>query len=135
MIIKNKMQVAFSLFATDVMLSIWSYFQLSNYSEFMKAAKIYNDNPEMLEQVYQTLTLGFIITLLCFNLLHLVIYVLYTRHHKLATKYILFYTILAAISSLILMGTGNLFIGLISFCAYAINYSTVKKLNRKIEHK
>jgi hypothetical protein len=130
MLIKNKMHIAAILFATDMMLSVWSYFQLSNYNEFLKIAKLYTNNPEIFEQIYHILLQGFIVILLSFNCLHLFIYWLYTRHHKFVTKYMHFYTALAALSSLILMGTGNFVVGILSFCSYAFNFYAIKRLNR-----
>jgi membrane-bound ClpP family serine protease len=132
----NKRQLALLCFLTDLGLSIWSYFKLSNYDEYTKyvqEAKPYLDatksplaSPDFQIQLYQVLLQSLTFTLFLFLAFHLVVYYLYSRGKKWAEKYIRLYTFLAAISGLLMLATG-MWIGIFPLVIYAFIFVQIKK--------
>jgi hypothetical protein len=83
---------------TDISLAIYTYFLCSNYEKFQKYAKIAIGDPSLQLEVYKMLLQVLTFVLFAFVLLHLIIYFLYIRGSKYASKYINFYLIMALVS-------------------------------------
>lgn len=123
---KNKFQIALGCMFTDIALSVWSYFELTNYDNFLKFAKPIVSSPDLQVQIYKILIQSFTFTMLLFLAFHLIIYVLYTRENKFAAKYVRFYALMAAISSGIMIATG-VYLGIFPLFIYFFCYRAAKK--------
>ncbi len=96
---KNKILVALLCFLSDAAVSLWSYFKMTNYDEYVKAIKQAIDSPDFQLQIYQIFLQTLTLVLIIFLILHLVIYVLFYKEKKLAIKYVRLYSFMAAISA------------------------------------
>lgn len=122
----NKRQLALLCFLTDLGLSIWSYFKVSNYEEYVKISKPYLSSPDFQLQIYQVMLQSLTFSLFLFLSFHLVVYYLYTKNKKWAEKYVRFYTLLASISGLLMMAS-SMWVGVFPLVIYAYIFIHVKK--------
>ncbi len=122
----NKRKTALLCFLTDLGLSLWSYFKLTNYDEYLKAIQPYNDSPDFQIQLYQVLLQTFTFTILLFLGFHIVVYWLYSKGKKWALQYVRFYACLAALSCL-LMIISQLWAGILPLVIYSYVFFLSKK--------
>lgn len=122
----SKKQTALLAFLTDLGLSIWSYFKLTNYDEYLKAVKPYLSSPDFQIQIYQVLLQTFTFTILIFLTLHIAIYWTYTKEKKWAIKYVRIYSFLAAVSAVLMVFSG-LWAGVIPLILYIVIFIQSKK--------
>lgn len=123
---KTKLQIALGCMCTDIALSVWSYFELTNYDQYLKMSKPIVSSPDLQVQIYKILVQSFTFTMLLFLAFHAIIYFLYVRESKFAFKYVRFYTLMAVISSVIMLVSG-LYLGIIPFIIYFLCYRSAKK--------
>ena len=95
--IKSKIHIATYCFITDVILSLWSYFKLTNYDEYLKQVKSITTSPAIQLQVYQMMLQWFTVTVILFLIFHLVVYFYFWKVKVSAVKYVRFYTFTAAV--------------------------------------
>lgn len=124
---KDTKQIAILCFLADVGVSVWSYFKLTNYDEFMKSVKPYIGSPDFQVQIYQIMLQSFTFTLFLFLAFHLVIYYLFYKEKNYATKYVRFYTIMAALSAAIMIVSGT-FVAIVPLIIYTLSYVNVSKM-------
>lgn len=122
----SKRQTALLAFLADLGLSIWTYFKLTNYDEYLKAVKPYLSSPDFQIQIYQVLLQTFTFTILIFLTLHIAIYWTYIKEKKWAMKYVRAYSFLAALSA-VLMVLSGLWAGLIPLILYTVVFIQSKK--------
>lgn len=125
--IKSRLQIGLFALVTDIALSVWSYFQLTNYDEYLKIAKPIVNSPDLQVQLYKIMLQSFTFTILLLLAFHLIIYVLFVRKNTFAGKYVRFYTLMAAISSVIMVVTG-VYVGIISMIVYFLCYRSTKQI-------
>lgn len=125
-IIKNKTTIALLCFLTDIALSLWSYFKLTNYDEYLKEVKPLVNSPDFQVQLYQVLLQSLTFSLILFLTFHLVIYFLFWKEKKYAVKYIRFYTFMALISC-ILMIASKMYLAIIPAFIYGICFTSIGK--------
>jgi hypothetical protein len=123
--LKDKKQIALLCFLTDIGIAYWSYLQISNYNEFKRVAGNTVD-PEMLSQIYGLLMDGFMISMAIFLILHAVIFLLFIRESIFATKYVRFYTFMAALSAAFMIFSG-FYVGIAALLVYGIAYVSIGK--------
>jgi hypothetical protein len=122
----NPKQIAIFCFLSDVALSIWSYFKFTNYDEYIKAVRPYIGSPDFELQIYQVMLQSFTFFLLIFLIFHLVIYFLFWKQKLYAIKYVRFYVLMAAISSILMLLSGYL-IALIPLIIYTLSFNFLRK--------
>lgn len=122
---KDLKQIAILCFLSDVGISVWSYNQLTNYDEYVKSAKAVIPSPDLQLQVYQILLQSFTFSLLIFLIFHLIIYILLWREKLYAIKYVRFYTIMAALSALIMIISLKSPVVLIPLAIYVLSYKSI----------
>jgi uncharacterized protein YxeA len=114
---------------TDVLMSVWSYFKVSNYDEFIKYIQISVDSPDFQLQLYKIFLQTLIIVLALFIILHIVIYVFYFKEKKMAQKYVRLYSAMAALSAVSLIFTSHIWLMIIPTLIYAyIFWEVTQKL-------
>lgn len=94
---KNKFVIAVVCFLTDLVVSVWTYFKASNYQQFIKMIGEKFDSPDFQLQIYQIFLQTLTFCMIFFLLIHLAIYIFYSKDKKLAAKYVHFYCGCAAI--------------------------------------
>lgn len=125
-IIKNKTTIALLCFLTDIALSLWSYFKLTNYDEYLKEVKPLVNSPDFQVQLYQVLLQSLTFSLILFLTFHLVIYFLFWKDKKYAVKYVRFYTFMALISC-ILMIASKMYLAIIPAFIYGFCFTSIGK--------
>ncbi len=128
-IIKNKSSIALLCFLTDIALSLWSYFKLTNYDEYLKDVKPLINSPDFQVQLYQVLLQSLTFTFILFLTFHLVIYFLFWKEKKYAIKYVRFYTFTAVVSC-ILMIASKLYLAIIPAFIYGICFRSIGKQSK-----
>ncbi len=128
----NKRNTALLALFTDLAVSIWSYFQLSNYSEYVKTVKPYLDSPDFQLQIYQVLVQSLTFSLLLFLIFHLAIYWQYNKSKKWAILYVRVYTLLAALLSIILVFS-QVWAGIIPLLIYSWLFLCAKKAVQELK--
>lgn len=128
---KDKKQIAFFCFFTDVSLSIWTYFKLTNYDEYVKAVKPMIDSPDFQVQMYQVMLQSLTFSLLLFLVFHLVIYFLFLKEKMYAIKYLRFYTAMAVLSSVIMIFS-KMFIGFLPLIIYGLSFVAINKMTKAL---
>lgn len=123
----SKKQTALLAFFTDLGISLWSYFKLTNYDDYLKTVKPYLSSPDFQVQIYQVMLQSLTFSLMIFLGFHAVIYWQYSKGKKWAAQYVRIYSLLALISCVFLIGmqTWSGFIPLIL-------YGQVFLLSRKV---
>jgi hypothetical protein len=129
--LKEKKQIAVLCFLTDVALSVWSYYEVTNYDEFSKTMKTMVASPDLQLQIYQLLLQALTFTLLLFILFHFVIYILFWKDKKYAVKYVRMYTFMAALSCLIMIFS-KMYVGIIPFFIYGLSFNQVSKMTKAL---
>ena len=124
---KDKKKVALLCFLADLGISIWSYQMVKNYDEYLKLVKPMIGSPDFQVQLYAVLLQTFLFTMLIFLSFHAIIYFLFAREVRYAIKYVRFYTLMAALSALIMIFSGH-FIAIIPMIIYILSYISVGKL-------
>jgi hypothetical protein len=127
---KDKKQIALALLAADVGLSIWSYQLIKNYDAYVKIVSPMIDSPDFQVQLYAVLLQSFIFSILLFLSFHLIIYFLFLRDVKYATKYVRFYSFMAAISAFVMALTGYP-LAIIPMLIYIMSFVGSKKFVKK----
>lgn len=127
MLIKDKLKIALLCFFTDLSLSVWSYFKLTNYDDYLKAVKPMVDSPDFRVQLYQVLLQSLTFSLILFLAIHLIIYLLFWKEKKYALKYVHFYTALASLSCLIMIFS-NMPWAVIPLFIYGLSFLSVRKM-------
>ncbi len=122
---KDKKQIALLCFLADIGIAYWSYQQISNYNEFKRVAGNTID-PEMLSQIYGLIMDGFMLSMTIFLILHAVIFLLFIRESIFATKYVRFYTFMAALSAAFMIFTGH-YVGIAALLVYGIAFVSIGK--------
>lgn len=114
----KKRQTALLCFLTDLGLSLWAYFQLTNYDEYVKRTKPVLNSPDFQIQIYQVLLQSFTFALMLFLGFHGVVYWLYSKEKKWAHKYVRIYSFIAVFgcSFLLFLGAWG---ALLPLAAYA----------------
>lgn len=128
-IIKNKASIALLSFLTDIALSLWSYYKLTNYDEYLKDIKQMVDSPDFQVQIYQIMLKTLTFSLILFLAFHLVIYVLFWKEKKYATKYLRFYTFMAVASCVIMVAT-KIYLAVIPAFIYGICFTSIGPLKK-----
>jgi hypothetical protein len=123
--LKDKKQIALLCFLADIGIAYWSYQQINNYKEFQRVAGNTLD-PEMLLQIYGLIMDGFMLSMAIFLILHAVIFLLFVRESVYATKYVRFYTFMAALSAALMIFSGY-YIGIIALIVYGVAYVSIGK--------
>lgn len=112
---------------SDVGLSLWLYYKVSNYNEYLKYVKVITESPDFQVQLYrvymQSLTFG----LLLFIFSHLVIYILYWKEYKAAQVYLKFYCISSSAGCFLLTLTATVF-GIVPMLLYGTSYYFIAKM-------
>ena len=132
--IKSKIHIATYCFITDIILSVWSYFKLTNYDEYQKQVKVITTSPEIQMQVYQMMLQWFTVTVILFLIFHLAIYYYFWKEKISAIKYVRFYTFMAALSGLLMIASG-LYIGLIPLLIYSASFIGTSKILNEFKSK
>lgn len=122
---KDKKQIALLCLLADIGIAYWSYQQISNYNEFKRVAGNTID-PEMLAQIYGLIMDGFMISMAVFLILHAVIFLLFIRESIFATKYVRFYTFMAALSAALMIFSGY-YVGFLALLTYGIAFVSIGK--------
>lgn len=125
----SKRQIALLCFLTDLGMSLWSYFKLTNYDEYIKAVKPMLESPDFQVQIYQVLLQSLTFSLLLFLSFHIVVYYLFFKEKKWAMKYVRFYTFLASLSCLVMIAT-KIWGAVIPFALYAYAFVATNRLSR-----
>ena len=116
-------------FIADVLMSIWSYFKVSNYDEFIKYIQISVDSPDFQLQLYKIFLQTMTFVLILFVILHAVIYVFYFKEKKLAQKYVRMYSAMAALSAFSLIFTSHIWLMIVPTLIYSyIFWEVTQKL-------
>jgi hypothetical protein len=129
--VKDKKQIAFYCFFTDVVIAVWSYYKATNYDEYVKAIKNVVNSPDYQVQLYQVILQTMTFSLALFLAFHLIIYFMLIKEKTYAIKYLRFYTFSAALSC-VLMLFGKIFIGIIPFFIYG---QAFRLLNNSLKEK
>ena len=132
--IKSKIHIATYCFITDVILSLWSYFKLTNYDEYLKQVKSITTSPAIQLQVYQMMLQWFTVTVILFLIFHLVVYFYFWKVKVSAVKYVRFYTFTAAVSSLFMIASG-FYIGVLPVIIYGASFIATGKILKELNSK
>ena len=134
---KSRKQIALLCFLSDLGLGVWSYYKTTNYEEYLKMSKEVAsqagpykqvlDSPDFQVQLYQVILQSLTFSLLLFLTFHLVIYILFWKEKKYATKYLRFYTFMAALSCVIMLFY-KMFIGVVPLIIYALSFMEIGEL-------
>lgn len=124
---KDLKQIAILCFLSDIGISIWSYFKLTNYDEYLKIAKPLIGSPDLEVQLYQIMIQTFTFTLLLFLAFHLVIYILLWKEKKYSVKYLRFYTFMAAISAIFMIPYYGAYAAIIPLIIYVMSFIALGK--------
>lgn len=122
----NKRQTALLCFLTDLGLSLWGYWRLTNYDEYVKSVNPVLTSPDFQVQIYQVLLQSFTFAIMLFLSFHGVVYWLFSKEKKWARKYVRIYSFFAFISCLFLVFFG-FWGGLIPSAAYALVFVKSKE--------
>ena len=125
--LKSFKQIAFFCFIADLAITIWSYYQIKNYDAYLKIVKPMIDSPDFQVQIYAVLLQSFLFSALLFLAIHAVIYILFIKKIKYSIKYVRFYTLLAAVSSAIMIFTGYP-IAMLALIIYALAFYSTGRL-------
>jgi hypothetical protein len=128
---RDTKQIAILCFISDVVISVWTYFQLSNFASFKKIIGPVSESPDYQLQLYQVLLQSVTFGLLLFLFFHLIIAILFWKKKMYAIKYMHFYTLMAAISSALMIFSGY-FIGLIPMIIYILSFNLIRKSLKKL---
>lgn len=130
---KDTKQIAILCFLADLGLSIWSYFQLTDYDEYLKSAKLVTDSPDLQIEFYQLMLQSFTFTLLLFLIFHLVIYFMMWKQKVYAIKYVRFYTFMAALSAILMIISLKNFVLLIPLIVYALSFKALGNWRKQLQ--
>lgn len=125
---KDTKQIAVVCFLADVGLSLWSYFKLTNYDDYLKVAKPLLGSPDLEVQFYQVILQTFTFTLFIFLAFHLVIYVMLWKKRKYALKYVRVYSLLAAISAALMITSLSALVAIVPLIIYVLSFIALGKL-------
>lgn len=114
--------IAILCFLSDLGISIWSYNRLTNYDEYLKAAKPMISSPDLQLQVYEVLLQSFTFSLLLFLAFHFIVYILIWRQKTYAIKYIRFYCPMAILSCVLIIFSYNAFLGILPLVFYFLSF-------------
>ena len=131
---KDNKQIAILCFISDLSLSLWSYFKVTNYDEYLKTVKPMVDSPDFQVQIYQVLLQSLTFSLILFLAFHFVIYILFWKEKKYAVKYVHFYTFMAALSCLIMLFS-KMFIALLPLVIYGFAFIATGKMTKILTKK
>lgn len=118
----NKRQTALLCFLTDLGLSLWAYFQLTNYDEYVKKTNPVLTSPDFQVQIYQVLLQSFTFALMLFLGFHSVVYWLYSKEKTWAQKYVRIYSFLALSGCVLMLGFQH-WGALLPLIAYAVVFA------------
>lgn len=122
---KNFKGIAILCFLSDFAISLWAYLRLTDYDEFLKSARSVTSSPDLQLQVYQIMLQSFTFALLLFLAFHFVVYLFFWKHKIYSIKYIKFYTLLAALSSLVLIFSLNAYWIAIPLIVYTLSFKSI----------
>lgn len=129
---KDIKKIAVLCFLADIGLSLWSYFKLTNYDEYLKAAGPLIGSPDLQVQLYQVLLQTFTFTLMIFLALHLIIYILLWKKRKYAIKYVRFYSLLASLSCVLMMTSLGALWAVVPMVIYLLSFIGLGKINKEM---
>lgn len=125
----SKLKIASLCFLTDLGLSLWSYFKLTNYDEYLKAVRPMLASPDFQLQIYQVLLQSLTFSIILFLSFHLVVYYLFAKEKKWAMKYVRFYSLLAALSCLVMVAT-QIWAGIIPMLIYGYVFTKTRPMSQ-----
>lgn len=120
--------IAILCFLSDIGISLWSYFRLTNYDYYLKTVKPIIGSPDLQTQLYQVLLQSFTFSLLLFLAFHLIIYILLWKEKKYALKYVRFYTFMAAISCVLMLTSFSALVVLVPLTVYVLGFINTGKI-------
>lgn len=126
-LMKERKYLALLAFMADLALSVWSYFNVADYQEYMKVIKPLISSPDFQIQIYQVLLQTLTFTLGLFLVFHLVIYILYWKEKDYATRYVYYYSFMAALSCVFMIGS-QIYFAILPLIFYAFIFISTKKL-------
>lgn len=126
---KDKKQIACLCFLADLALSVWSYFKVKNYDQYVGLVKDVVDSPDFQVQLYAVILQSVLFSIMIFLLFHLIIYILFLRGNNFASKYVRYYTFLAGLSCLIMLASG-FYVGILPLMIYALSFISTGKLRK-----
>jgi len=126
--VKNKFLIGVICFLTDLVVSVWTYTKASNYQEFVKLLGDKVESPDFQIQIYQIFLQTLIFCLVLFLLIHLAIYMFYSRDKKLAEKYVHFYCGVATLGMIFTVVVSKEYVLLAPTIAYGWCYISVRNL-------
>ncbi|MBP9681717.1 MAG: hypothetical protein KBD76_09955 [Bacteriovorax sp.] len=129
---EERKNLALLSFISDLSLSLWSYFSLTNYEEYLKTISPMVSSPDFQIQIYQVLLQTLTFSLSLFMVFHLVIYILYWKEKSYATKYVYYYSFMAALSCLLML-VGQIYLAIIPLILYSFIFVKTKKMIKKAE--
>lgn len=129
---EERKKLALLSFISDLSLSFWSYFSLTNYEEYLKKISPMVSSPDFQIQIYQVLLQTLTFSLSLFMVFHLVIYILYWKEKSYATKYVYYYSFMAALSCLLML-VGQIYLAIIPLILYSFIFVKTKKMIKKAE--
>ena len=124
--IKDTKPIAILCFISDVVISLWTYYQLSNFASFKKMIGPISSSPDFQIQLYQVLLQSVTFSLLLFLFFHLIIALLFWKKKKFAIKYMHLYTLMAALSSALMIFSGY-YIAVIPMIIYTLSFNLIRK--------
>lgn len=130
---KDTKQIAILCFMSDVVISVWTYFQLSNFQAFKKYISPINNSPDFQVQIYQVLLQTVTFCLLLFLIFHLIIAIFFCKKKMYAIKYMYFYTFMAALSAALMIFSGY-FIALIPLIIYSLSFKIIRKYLKELKN-
>jgi hypothetical protein len=127
---KERKHIALICLMTDLALSVWSYFNLTNYEEYIKAVQPMISSPDFQVQIYQVFLQTLTFTLSLFLLFHLIIYYFFWKEKNYATKYVYYYTFMAVVSCLFMIGS-QIYWAIFPMAVYGMSFVATKKMTKK----
>lgn len=136
---KNKFITIQCLSFSDIGLALYTYFLLSNFSEFKRimtnSAKLAHAeeilSPDFLLELFKVFLHTLTLISISLVVLHLIIYFFYFKEKKFAQLYVRYYSFLAAASLLLSAFYMKVYILLIPTVIYAIGFKYSEKVETK----
>ncbi len=129
-LVKNKLSIALLCFLLDLGLSLWSYFEVTNYDKFTKSIKAVVSSPDFQVQIYQVLIQTLTFSLMLFLVAHLIIYFLFCKSKKFAIKYVRFYTFMATVSCVLMIAT-KVYAAIIPALLYGLCFKAIGPITKE----
>lgn len=122
---KNFKGIAILCYLSDFAISLWAYLRLTDYDEYLKSARSVTSSPDLQLQVYQIMLQSFTFALLLFLAFHFVIYLFFWKHKIYSIKYIKFYSLLAALTCLLLIYSLKAYWIVVPFIIYSLSFKSI----------